>query len=317
MQQNWSVWIDDVKMAFDYKTAKGFKTETHRILEQDRMADMAGKHYMNTLYITFVYNPNITDMSCFGNQIEENIKVFESTINNIINALSSVLFFDELSQDETASYFYQCISSKQKQIRYNDQAYDFGDGLIDQEVSKNPAMVGDKHIIVVGIKKFPSASMPDMMKALENISCSYRQVIRLIFKDRSKAIDDLEARERQWIESDQKILPGIWNFFNRSRHESPVHINDAIKEKAGNCYGLKQLLIMGKTNVCDYTHNFVLTGTDKKELVRNAEAVRSVLNAAGFVCFIETKNTLAAWLGSLAGNRGSDSNGTILGAKEI
>ncbi|KPA09021.1 conjugal transfer protein TrbE, partial [Candidatus Magnetomorum sp. HK-1] len=62
------------------------------------------------------------------------------------------------------------------------------------------------------------------------------------------------------------------------------------------------LLIMGQTNVCDYTHNFILMGTDKDQLNKDAECIISVLNASGFVTFLETKNTLAAWLGSLPGN---------------
>ena len=302
IDNGWSVWVEDVKTSFSYDVAADdFKSDVHRILEQDRIADMTGKHYKNSLYITFVYDPGINDSSDLIIKSDQNIKKFEASIKNIIGALSSIIVFAELSNDETASYLYQCISGNHKNVRWDDHTHDFGDGLTDQEVTKNPAKLGDKYILVVGIKKFPPASMPEMITGLNNICCNYRQVIRLIFKDRSKAIDDLEARERQWVESDQKILPGIWNFFNR-KNDSSIHINDAIKEKAGNCYGLKQLLIMAKTNVCDYTHNFILTGTDKKQLSRDAEAIISILNASGFVSFIETKNTLAAWLGSLPGN---------------
>jgi len=302
IDNGWSIWIEDVKNSFSCELdSDAFRSDVHQILEQDRIEDMTGKHYKNTLYITFVCDPEIDDPSDLVTKSDQNIKKFESTINKIIGALSSILFFDEMSKDETASYLYQCISGNQRYIRWDDQTHDFSDGLIDQEVTKNPAMLGDKYILVIGIKKFPPASMPEMIKGLNHICCNYRQVIRLIFKDRSKAIDDLEARERQWVESDQKILPGIWNFFNR-KNESSIHINDAIKEKAGNCYGLKQMLIMGKTNICDYTHNFILTGADKKRLSKDAEVIISVLNASGFVSFLETKNTMAAWLGSLPGN---------------
>jgi len=301
IDKGWSIWLDEVKTRFHYKGDSFFKTHTHHLLEQDRIEDMTGKYYKRTLYITFVCDPEINDPSELITESDQNIKKFEATINKIIGALSSIIVFDEISKDETASYLHQCISGNQKYIRWDDQTHDFSDGLIDQEVTKNPAMLGDKYILVIGVKKFPPASMPEMIKGINNICCNYRQVIRLIFKDRSKAIDDLEARERQWVESDQKILPGIWNFFNR-KNEPYIHINDAIKEKAGNCYGLKQMLIMGKTNVCDYTHNFILTGADKKKLSRDAEVIISVLNASGFVSFLETKNTMAAWLGSLPGN---------------
>ncbi|KPA14727.1 conjugal transfer protein TrbE, partial [Candidatus Magnetomorum sp. HK-1] len=301
IEKGWSLWVDEVKTHFHYKGDSCFKTHTHKLLEQDRMRNKTDNYYKSQLYITFVYNPGINDSSDLIKKTDQNINDFETTINKIIGALTSILFFTELSRDETAQYLHQSISGEKKIMRWNDHTHDFSDGLIHKEVAKNPAMIGDKYIVVVGIKQFPPASMPEITKRLNNVGCNYRQVIRLIFKDRSKAIDDLEARERRWVESDQKILPGIWNFFNR-RNESTIPINDAIKEKAGNCYGLKQLLIMGKTNVCDYTHNFILTGTDKQQLSKEAEFIIAVLNVSGFAAFLETKNTLAAWLGSLPGN---------------
>ena len=299
--KGWSIWVDEVKTRFHYRGDSCFKTHMHQLLEQDRMHDQTDKYYKSQLYITFVYNPGITDSTDLISRTDQHTNDFDTTIHKIVGGLTSILFFSELSKDETAQYLFQCISGLKNNMQWNDHTYDFSDGLINKEVTKNPAMIGDKYIVIVGIKQFPPASMPEMVKRLDNVGCNYRQVIRLIFKDRSKAIDDLETRERQWVESDQKLLPGIWNFFNR-RNEPSIEINDAIKEKAGNCYGLKQLLIMGKTNVCDYTHNFILTGTDKQQLNKDAELIISVLNASGFAAFIETKNTLAAWLGSLPGN---------------
>ncbi|KPA11776.1 conjugal transfer ATPase TrbE, partial [Candidatus Magnetomorum sp. HK-1] len=54
IDKGWSVWVEDVKTNFSYEVASNFKSDVHRILEQDRIADMTGKHYKNSLYITFV-----------------------------------------------------------------------------------------------------------------------------------------------------------------------------------------------------------------------------------------------------------------------
>ena len=303
MENKWSIWIEDKKQLVDaYPLMEEDKvSKALKMLDDDRRQDISGIHYKNTLYMTFVYNPGITNPSDFEEQIEKNLKLFNTTINHFIDSMASLVIFNELSQDETATYLYQCLSGKDCQVRWDAWTDDFGDGLIDQQVTKCPAKIGDKYIVVLGIKKFPPAFMNDMSNALQNVFCNYRQVIRLNFKDRNKGIEELEARERQWIETDQKILPGIWNFFNR-RHQETPHINEAILEKAGNCYGLKQELIRGATNVCDYTHTFILIGEDQHKVIQDAEKIKSALNTAQFVIFFETKNTLAAWLGSLPGN---------------
>jgi hypothetical protein len=87
IDNGWSVWVEDVKTSFSYDAASDdFKSDVHRILEQDRIADMTGKHYKNSLYITFVYDPGINDSSDLIIKSDQNIKKFEASIKNIIGA---------------------------------------------------------------------------------------------------------------------------------------------------------------------------------------------------------------------------------------
>lgn len=154
---------------------------------------------------------------------------------------------------------------------------------------------GGKFIACVAIEGFPSESYPGILEALDELPVTYRWSTRMIYLDPHEAVAELKKYRRKWR---QKVR-GFWSQMFRT---SGGIIDEDALLMAGQSEAAINEANSGLVRYGFYTPVVVLMHEDRAMLDEQARLVAREIQRFGFVCRIETVNTMEAWLGSLPGH---------------
>ncbi len=155
--------------------------------------------------------------------------------------------------------------------------------------------IGRNFISVVAIEGFPAESAPGILSALAEVTCEYRWSSRFIFMDPHEAEEHLEKFRKKWS---QKIR----GFFDQVFNTNSGQIDHDAKAMAEDAVAATTELKSGLVAYGYYTSNIILMDEDRNNLEKCAQQVAKLIMRLGFVCRIETINTVDAFFGSLPGH---------------
>jgi type IV secretion system protein VirB4 len=154
---------------------------------------------------------------------------------------------------------------------------------------------GDRFIACVAIEGFPSDSYPGLLEALDELPIAYRWSTRMIYLDHHEAVGELKKYRRKW----RQRIRGFWSQMFRT--SGGIVDEDALL-MAGQAETAINEANSALVRYGFYTPVIVLMQEDRALLEEQARLVVREIQRFGFVCRIETVNTMEAWLGSLPGH---------------
>lgn len=169
--------------------------------------------------------------------------------------------------------------------------------------------LGARHLRVLSVRGFISASEPGLLDALNRLPLAYRWVTRFLPLSPEEARREIERARRRWF-SKRK---GLATLLREAlfREEAALQDNDAANQAADADGALQTLL--GEGCGAGYVTLTITVAERTAEAADEAIAmVRQVTDGLGFVTEVESVNALEAWLGSLPGQAYADVRRPVL-----
>ena len=205
-----------------------------------------------------------------------------------------------LSTEETLSYLHSCISNRHHPVSELDWGVPIDDMLTDCDLIPGMApRLGNHHLRVVSVLKFPSHTWPSILNDLDNLGIEYRACWRWIPFDRSEHDDFLDATADRW----KRARKGLRAIMHEAWNKTPATDLDGTAIERGNEVEMaasairNDLISLGRLTL-------TVTVMHREEGIADgmAEAVREAINGRSMTALIETHNAVDAWLGSISGN---------------
>lgn len=169
--------------------------------------------------------------------------------------------------------------------------------------------LGARHLRVLSVRGFVSASEPGLLDALNRLPLAYRWVTRFLPLSPEEARREIERARRRWF-SKRK---GLATLLREAlfREEAALQDNDAANQAADADGALQTLL--GEGGGAGYVTLTITVAEPGPDAADEAIAmIRQVTDGLGFVTEVESVNALEAWLGSLPGQAYADVRRPVL-----
>lgn len=289
-----------------------FPDATSALIEEERRAqyNRQGRHFETVYTLAFTYKGPAEvgrRLSAFffegepaQNQVraaERTIDLFEKSVEQLEDALSSMLSLRRLEGDDLVAHVHTCITGLHHPVRVASiPAYlDFYLGSQDFYGGFAPR-IGELHIRPVAITGFPADSSPEILDFLTKVPMEYRWSNRFVFLDPHTAERQLKTYRRNWFQKRMGLMGlvkesfqlGSQTFANQDAVMMANDADQAVAEASSNTvrYGY-------------YTSVVIVMDADPAIADTNAREVAKQLQHHGFPARIEDANAVEAYLGSL------------------
>src|SRR5213080_3530100 len=296
-----------------YPEGGAFPDPTTRLIDDEGLERYTaeGTHFESAYYLALTYRPPAeieNRVSAFflegdgegrqgWNQI---LEIFEKTVTDIEDALSSRLTLARLDSAALLTYLHTCITGLRHEVRVPAIPMYLDAVLATQDlVGGFRPRIGDRHLRVLAVMGFPMDSVPEILGFLNRLPVEYRWSTRFIFLDPASAERALRVYRRNWFQKRHGLVGllkesfnfGTATFANRDAVAMAEDADEAVEEASGNAVRFGY-----------YTCTLLLFDRDRAVLEAAAREVLKQLQHHGFGARIEEANVLEAWLGSLPGH---------------
>lgn len=318
----WMLHVDSIRSSHRAYPApeKGyFPDPVTQLIDDERRAFFSGNRCFSTNTIFSVtYRPNFETAKLVGKVqagvisspiLEKALGQFQNTLEELEDALSSVLHMQRLSeyeaygddgeawtQSDLLSHIQQCVSGDLHPLRVPERAM-----YLDHLLASNDLVggviprLGGKHLALLSIDGLPQESFPAMFADLESLPLEYRFSTRFICLDQYDAAKEIDSYRKGWRQQVYRFLDQFFNNPNaRANRDALLMAEDAenaLTEVLGGYVGAGYL-----------TSCIVLMHENQEQLQDWARELRRNIQTLGFGCRVETINALEAWLGTHPGN---------------
>jgi type IV secretion system protein TrbE len=288
------------------------------LVDQERRAlfDAAGSSFETDHVATLTWLPPQDDARkaetfLFENRVansrdwRETLNLFQREIGILVDLMADALPEARLMSDgETLTYLHACISPKDHDVAVLETPVFLDAQLADTALEGGIApKLGDQHLRVVGIRRFPAKTLPGLLDALGQLPFTYRWVARWIAIDKAGAESELLRLRKRWFAKRK----GIGTLMREAitKEDVPLVDTDAAA-KTDECDGALEAL---GAEVCAFgwlTLTVTVMDANEGKAIDKARAIEASLNGQGFVAKTEDLNAVEAWLGSLPGEPYAD-----------
>lgn len=322
----WMLHVDSIRSSHRAYPApeKGhFPDPVTRLIDDERRAFFSGNRCFSTSTIFSVtYKPNFGAAQLSARtagkaqagtaaspMLEKALGQFQNTLEELEDALSSVLYMQRLSeyeaysdegeaytQSDLLSHIQHCVSGDLHPVRVPEKAM-----YLDHLLASNDLIggviprLGGKHLALISIDGLPQESFPAMFADLESLPLEYRFSTRFICLDQYDATKEIDSYRKGWRQQVYRFLDQFFNNPNaRANRDALLMAEDAetaLTEVQGGYVGAGYL-----------TSCIVLMHENQEQLQDWARELRRNIQTLGFGCRIENINALEAWLGTHPGN---------------
>lgn len=198
--------------------------------------------------------------------------------------------------DDLYGYLHYCVTGiTQKIIRPPVGTY--ADAIIGSQdfTGGNHPKIGAKHIRVVAIDGFPSASFPGVLSALNTLPIAYRWSTRFIFLEPDEGKSLLDSLRKKWKQKVRGMKDQMMGT------QSGAVDEDAL-EMMGDAQVAMSEATSGLVRFGHYTSVVVLMADDVRQLDDGVQECTKLIRNLGFAARVETINAVEAYLGSLPGH---------------
>lgn len=283
---------------------KAIDSSRRQIFQSNEMC-FENKYYITLTYIpmklnkkSFLFSEERESKNKNSTDLDILLAKYKESIDKFLNLFSSEVFIKKLKSEEILSYLNYCITGKDHKITmplipmYLDYILASEDlfGGIKPKIGKN-------NIRIIAIKSLPSYFHTGFLDILNNLPFPFRFSSRFIFLDQATSKKKIEKIRKDWDQAkntvqslvNEKIgTPSSTSFLSGDAIEMAFDADNAVK--------LNQSQVLGYG--C-YTASIVLMGEDEEKLEEHANQVLKQLEQIGFPSFIETLNSVEAYLGAI------------------
>lgn len=318
----WMLHIDSIRSshrAYPAQEKGHFPDPVTQLIDDERRAYFSGNRCFSTSTVFSVtYKPNFEAAKLAGKVqagtatspvLEKALGQFQNTLEELEDALSSVLHMQRLSEYEAYSddgetytqsdlltHIQHCVSGDLHPLRVPEKPM-----YLDHLLASNDLVggviprLGGKHLALISIDGLPQESFPAMFADLESLPLEYRFSTRFICLDQYDATKEIDSYRKGWRQQVYRFLDQFFNNPNaRANRDALLMAEDAetaLTEVQGGYVGAGYL-----------TSCIVLMHENQEQLQDWARELRRNIQTLGFGCRIENINALEAWLGTHPGN---------------
>src|SRR6266436_3041965 len=311
----WAVFVEAQRHAAGRYPQSQFPDVASALVDLERREEFEeeGAHYESSYFLTFLYLPPPEDAARAerflyeGRDRSEGVDARE-VLRGFIDRTDRVLqlvegFMPEirwLDDTQTLTYLHSTVSTNRQRVRVPEIPMYLDALLADQPLTGGlEPSLGDKHLRVLTLVGFPTATTPGILDELNRLAFAYRWSTRAIMLDKTDATRLLVKIRRQWFakrKSIAAILKEVMTNESSALLDSDAH-NKALDADAA-------LQELGSDVVSSAYVTATVTVWDDEPATANEKLrlVEKVIQGRDFTCISETVNAVEAWLGSLPGH---------------
>ncbi|MEL7546109.1 MAG: conjugal transfer protein TrbE [Pseudomonadota bacterium] len=312
---NWALYFEASReRAADYP-ASDWRDPAAWLIEEERRGQFteAGTLYESSYYITFAYLPPTDSIGKLEGVFIETpkdgreasahdhlarfIAETEKGLDLFASVMPEAAF---LNDDETLTYLQATVSPKRHPVRAPETpAYlDAVLGGADLVGGLEP-MLGGKHLRVISVQGFPSATEPGLLDELNGLGFPYRWTTRYLPMDKADAAKVLGRYRRQWFAKRKSLMAIIKEAMT---NEASVLVDTDADNKTADSDAALQALGEDLVGFGYLTTAVTVSHNDAGAADGMIREVDRIINGRGYVTINETVNAVDAWLGTIPGH---------------
>jgi type IV secretion/conjugal transfer VirB4 family ATPase len=280
--------------------------------ERRGLFEEVGSHFESRYFLTLLYLPPPESRARAGRLLyeandargvdwHEQRDMFITDTDRFLALLEGVMpEIAWLDDAATLTYLHGTVSNTRHTVAVPEVPMHLDAWLADTPLSGGVVpKLGDRHLRVVTIRGFPTATWPGMLDELNRLGFAYRWTTRFICLDKAEAERELTKLRRQWFVKRKSVVALLRETI--FQQESPLVDSDAANQAADADAALQEL---GSDAVAFgyVTTTVVVSDADTHVIEEQRKAVERVVQGRGFVAVSETLNAVEAWLSSVPGH---------------
>ena len=294
----WSIFVEAQRSEAATYPASQFPDPASGLVDEERKAALeeAGAHFVSGYFLTFLYLPPAEDAARAETWLyegrERNGVDPHEVVRGFIDRTDRVLalldgFMPEcrwLDDPETLTYLHSTVSTNRHRVRVPG-------GL--------EPRLGDRHLRVLTIIGFPTATTPGLLDDLNRLAFPYRWSTRAILLDKTDATKLLTKIRRQWFAKRKSIAAILKEVMT---NEASALVDTDAANKAADADMALQELGADAAGMAYVTATIVVWDADPRIADEKLRLAEKVIQGRDFTVMVETVNAVDAWLGSLPGH---------------
>ncbi len=310
----WSIFVEAQRSEADTYPASQFPDPASGLVDEERKAafEEAGTHFVSGYFLTFLYLPPAEDAARAETWLyegrERNGVDPHEVVRGFIDRTDRVLalldgFMPEcrwLDDPETLTYLHSTVSTNRHRVRVPETPVYLDALLTDQPLTGGlEPRLGDRHLRVLTIIGFPTATTPGLLDDLNRLAFPYRWSTRAILLDKTDATKLLTKIRRQWFAKRKSIAAILKEVMT---NEASALVDTDAANKAADADMALQELGADAAGMAYVTATIVVWDADPRIADEKLRLAEKVIQGRDFTAMVETVNAVDAWLGSLPGH---------------
>jgi type IV secretion/conjugal transfer VirB4 family ATPase len=280
-------------------------------LERREQFAEAGAHFESRYFLTFVWRPPAEDAARVsrlmiegraerGFDAWERAESFVQRTDRVLQLVEG--FMPEaawLDDGETLSFLHGAATTTRQSVRVPETPMHLDALLATAPLSGGlEPRLGDRHLRVLTVIGFPTATFPGVLDDLNRLAFAYRWSTRALMLDKTDAIRLLSRIRRQWF-AKRKSIGAILKEVMTNEAASLID-SDAANKAADADAALQDL---GADDVAQafVTASVVVWDEDTRAASEKLRLVEKTIQGRDFTVIPETLNAVEAWLGTQPG----------------
>ncbi|TPN55874.1 conjugal transfer protein TrbE [Mesorhizobium sp. B1-1-4] len=310
----WSIFVEAQRHEAASYPESQFPDAASRLIDAERKADFdeEGVHFVSSYFLTFLFLPLPEEAKRAEGWLYEGrgrsgadpgeiVRAFVDRTERVLSLLDG--FMPEchwLDDGETLTYLHSTISTKRHQVRVPETPIYLDALLADEPLAGGlEPRLGDKHLRMLSIVGFPTATTPGLLDDLNRLAFPYRWSTRAILLDKVDAVRLLTRIRRQWFAKRKSVASILKEVMT---NEASALLDTDAANKAADADTALQELGADIAGLAYVTASVAVWDPDPHVADEKLRLVEKVIQGRDFTAIAETVNAVDAWLGSLPGH---------------
>jgi type IV secretion system protein VirB4 len=311
----WAVFVEAQRHAAGRYPEGQFPDVASALVDLERREEFEeeGAHYESSYFLTFLYLPPPEDAARAerflyegrdrqeGADAREVLRGFIDRTDRILQLVEG--FMPEirwLDDTQTLTYLHSTVSTNRQRVRVPEIPMYLDALLADQPMTGGlEPSLGDKHLRILTLVGFPTATTPGILDELNRLAFAYRWSTRAIMLDKTDATRLLVKIRRQWFAKRKSIAAILKEVMT---NEASALVDTDAHNKAMDADAALQELGSDAIGQAFVTTTVTVWDDDPRVADEKLRLVEKVIQGRDFTCMAESVNAVEAWLGSLPGH---------------
>jgi len=310
----WSIFVEAQRSEASTYPGSQFPDPASALVDAERKAafEEAGTHFVSRYFLTFLWLPPAEDAAraetwLYEGREQSGVNPWE-LMRGFIDRTDRVLalldgFMPEchwIDDAGTLTYLHSTISTNRHRVRVPEVPMHLDALLADQPLTGGlEPRLGDKHLRVLTIIGFPTATTPGLLDEMNRLAFPYRWSTRAILMDKTDATKLLTKIRRQWFAKRKSIAAILKEVMT---NEQSALVDTDASNKALDADMALQELGADVAGMAYVTATVTVWDADPRIADEKLRLVEKIIQGRDFTAMSETVNAVDAWLGSIPGH---------------